>query len=93
MTDYTMTDYTMNDYRRMFNRQPRRGRYGYAPLNESQTGYHFHHLHLENDHSFGIFVPYFLHDNVFHDSSTWQGMDSMNAIAWQYFLDDELYVI
>jgi hypothetical protein len=66
----------------MFNK---RACHGYTPINEPFTGAH---LHLEDDHSFGVYVPDFLHAHTYHNSCTGQGM---NAVALQYWLDDELY--
>jgi hypothetical protein len=69
----------------------RHNQYGYEPLNEDVTGFHFHHLHLEDNHAFGIFVPDFIHNDLYHNSFTWENMDTVNARAIQYWLDSEMF--
>jgi protein-arginine kinase activator protein McsA len=69
----------------------RRKGYGYSPINEPETGAHFHHLHLEDNHEFGIYIPEFIHTLIQHNSVTGMGMDTMNAMAWQYLLDEDIY--
>jgi hypothetical protein len=68
--------------------QRRRG-YGHYPLNSYFTGAHFHHLHIHDDDE-GIFIPEYLHTYVYHNSSTWQGMDIMNVIALLYLMSEKL---
>jgi hypothetical protein len=70
-------------------RQHRRG-YGYEPLNARFDGAHFHHLHI-NDSNEGIYIPEDLHNFIYHNSITWQGMDEMNIVALLYLMSEELY--
>jgi hypothetical protein len=91
MSDNMNNQKFFNAVKQMFNKRACHGKFGYAPINEPFTGAHFHHLHLEDDHSFGVYVPDFLHAHTYHNSCTGQGMDEMNAVALQYWLDDELY--
>jgi hypothetical protein len=70
----------------------KRAEFGYAPLNESDIGYHLHHLHLEGNHDFGIFIPEFIHRFGYHNSFTGYGMDTINAMAIQFWLNPEIYL-
>jgi RNase P subunit RPR2 len=62
----------------------RRRGYGCEPLNEYFDGSHFHHLHIDNNHSIGIYIPENLHRSIYHNSVTWEGMDEMNELAFKY---------
>lgn len=69
----------------------RRG-FGCAPLNKQKSRIeHFHHLHIDDDHSVGIYIPKFVHNPVYHNSFSGAGMDEINAIAIQCWLDADLY--
>jgi len=65
----------------------RRG-FGFSPINNYFEGSEFHHMHINfggaEDHEIGIFIPAELHNSIYHNSSTWAGMDEMNnkAIEW-----------
>jgi hypothetical protein len=83
---YTKTEAGRLTDRRHYNK--RRG-YGCVPLNEYFEGAHFHHLHIHDDDE-GIFIPEYLHTYVYHNSSTWQGMDIMNVIALLYLMSEKL---
>lgn len=53
---------------------------GFAPLNECFDGAHAHHVN--NDQV--IYVPADLHNSIRHNLQTGQGMQRMNALAFQY---------
>jgi hypothetical protein len=55
------------------------------------AGQDFHHLHLENNNDFGVHLPQFLHQSVYHTSNKWVNMDEINAIALQYWINPEIY--
>ena len=64
---------------------------GFNPLNSYFKGATHHHLHLEGNNEFVIFIPTWLHRMYNHNVSTWNGMDTINAIALDYFINEELY--
>ena len=68
----------------------RRKKYGFAPLNEPFDGAEFHHLHRDLDgnvdHSIGIYIPSEIHQRLYHNHKTWQGMDEMNKIAIEWYI-------
>jgi len=73
-------------------RAKRRG-FGFEPLAPQKFGNEeYHHLHLENNHNYGVFIPDFLHEFIRHNSFSGKGMTRINAIAIQCWLDDELYM-
>ena len=61
---------------------------GYSPLNSAFLGSHIHHLHEESNTSFCVYIPCFLHDGIYHNSYTGEGMQSINAVALSYWLID-----
>jgi hypothetical protein len=65
----------------------RRG-YGFDPLNTRFDNSEFHHLHLNNDLNIGIFIPKELHNLIFHNSITGQGMDEINVVALLYLASE-----
>jgi hypothetical protein len=70
-------------------KKSKRKGFGYEPLNEQFDGAEFHHLHLDDNHNIGIWIPADLHKSVWHSSSTWQGMDEINKLAFE-FLNGEI---
>lgn len=54
---------------------------GYQPLNYYFRGSALHHLFLEGNKDFCVFVPDFLHSMFKHNPWTGAGMDQINAIA------------
>jgi len=54
------------------------------PLNDPFPGSVFHHLHVGNDHSTGIYIPRQLHRSVGHDSVSGRGMKDINkaSLLW-----------
>jgi hypothetical protein len=65
----------------------RRG-YGFNPLNTRFDNSEFHHLHLNNDSDIGIFIPKELHNSIYHNSITGQGMDEINVVALLYLISE-----
>lgn len=62
--------------------------FGFTPLNAAFWGSHAHHLLLENNNSFCVYVPCFLHEGIKHNSKTGEGMQTVNAVALSYWLID-----
>lgn len=69
----------------------KRRNFGCEPLNEPFEGCHFHHLHIDDDHGIGIYMPAELHNIIFHNSISWQGMDEINIIALLYLSQERLH--
>lgn len=44
-------------------------------------GSHFHHMYLNGDPYFGIFIPDEVHRSVYHNGKTKQGMKEINKVA------------
>lgn len=65
------------------NRQRRRG-FGYEPINNKFEDSVFHHLHIDEDHNIGIYLPNDLHQSMYHNSFTGEGMLAINIIALLY---------
>jgi hypothetical protein len=55
---------------------------GFEPLNEPQKGYVAHHINKKQI----VYIPKELHQNIYHNQSTDQGMDEMNTLAVQYWI-------
>ena len=53
---------------------------GFIPLNSYHEEDEFHHI----DKTYGIYIPKAIHKSVYHNQSTKQGMDEINAVAWNY---------
>lgn len=62
--------------------------YGFKPLNTPFKGSAAHHLHLEGNKDFVIFLPSWLHSLNHHNSKTGLNMFSVAAIALDYWLSD-----
>lgn len=47
-------------------------------------GSHFHHMYLNGDNEYGMFIPVSLHKSVYHNGKTGQGMKEINkaALLW-----------
>jgi hypothetical protein len=69
--------------------QKRRG-FGHKPLNQSFDGAHFHHLHINNDHDIGIYIPKDLHMSIYHNSQTGEGMKIINNLAFNWYFKEHL---
>lgn len=54
------------------------------PINEQFEGSHFHHLHINGNHTLGVFVPASVHRSVKHDGLTGQNMRKINkkVLEW-----------
>lgn len=59
---------------------------GYKPLNPFFPGSSVHHLFLENNKDFCIYIPLYLHE-IKHNPKTGEGMDTVNAIALSVFVN------
>jgi hypothetical protein len=70
----------------------RRRDLGYNPINVPFADSHYHHLHLNGDKDIGIYIPSELHKSVYHNSKTWQGMDEINNIAFNWYFKEYLGV-
>lgn len=68
----------------------RRG-YGFKALNKALKATHGHHLHLEGNHDFVIFVPNFIHTMFGHRSDYAEAMISINSIALDLWINESLY--
>ena len=64
---------------------------GFKPLNNRFECSHGHHLYLEDNLDFVIYLPDWLHRLHCHNRKTWEGMDTMNAIALDYLINEDLY--
>ncbi|MBU1082596.1 MAG: hypothetical protein KKB59_19070 [Spirochaetes bacterium] len=62
----------------------RRKGWGYEPINNYTKEYHFHHMHIEDDHSIGIFIPPELHRSIFHAYNDPESMDKINEAALEW---------
>lgn len=60
-------------------------------LNQKINRFHKHHLHLDQSRSFVIYIPSWLHSIYHHNPHTWDGMDSINAIALDYWINEDIY--
>ncbi len=78
---------------KMFDRKQRaiRKNFGYNPINKSFKFSDAHHLHLENNNAFVILIPRWLHKLYGHKPTTWKNMDTINAIALDFWINEELY--
>lgn len=63
----------------------RRG-WGYEPLNNWFPNSNFHHLHTDNDHSAGLYIPKELHKSISHRFNDQESMNMINqaAIRWVF---------
>jgi len=65
---------------------------GYNPINTKFNWFDAHHLHLESNNDFVIFLPRWLHLFTHHRPKTWVGMDTINSIALDYWINEEFYL-
>lgn len=61
---------------------------GHTPLNLYFNGAHVHHLHLENNDSFCIFIPDWLHYLYPHNVKSGKGMQTINAVSLDFWISD-----
>lgn len=66
-------------------KRAKRKEFGYEPINKAFEGSAYHHLHLniggEVDKSIGVHIPFELHNSVYHNNYTGQGMREINRVA------------
>ena len=62
----------------------RRREFGYDPMNESFNDSHFHHLHIDNNHDVGLYIPAELHKSVPHAWNDEVSMNRINALAFKW---------
>lgn len=67
-----------------------RSLFGFNPLNEWFIDSEFHHLHLNEDHSIGLFMPNVLHRSVRHNSKTMKGINEINELAFEWYFKEQL---
>ncbi len=60
-------------------------------INSNRIRSHKHHLHIENNHNFVIYIPDWLHMLYKHDPNSWKNMDTINAIALDYWINENTY--
>lgn len=61
----------------------------FSPINIFKPGYSAHHLYLESNNAFCVYIPEFVHSFYPHNSKTWEGMDTINAVALSIFIDGD----
>jgi len=65
---------------------------GFNPINDFFPGSSAHHLHLEGNKNFIIYIPSWAHHFYSHNTKSWAGMDSINSFALSFWLiDSELF--
>lgn len=62
---------------------------GFLPITSYKKGYSAHHLFLESNSAFCIYIPDFIHSFYKHNSKTGKGMDTINAVALSIFIDGD----
>lgn len=62
---------------------------GYLPINSHKRGYSAHHLFLESNNAFCVYIPEFVHSFYHHNSKTGEGMGTINAVALSVFIDGD----
>jgi hypothetical protein len=69
----------------------RRRLYGFNPINKSSIQFEGHHLWLENNSDFVIYLPIFLHKPYRHNHNKPETMDTLNAIALDFWINEDFY--
>lgn len=64
---------------------------GFKPINNYFHYSTAHHLHLENSKDLIIYIPFWEHEIHRHKIKTWEGMDTINSIALDYWVNESLY--
>jgi len=59
--------------------------WGINPINEPFENCHFHHLHINGDHSIGIYIPMDLHKGIYHSYKNEESMEKINKIAMDWY--------
>jgi len=65
--------------------------FGYNPINKIFNWSDAHHLHLEDNHDFVLHIPCWLHRLYSHNSYTWKNMNHINAIALDFWINENFY--
>jgi len=55
------------------------------PINDWFEGSHFHHLHVDGNHSVGIYIPSELHKSISHSYNNKESMQKINDIAIRWY--------
>jgi hypothetical protein len=58
------------------------------PINSPFDGSEFHHLHVNDNHTLGIFIPKKLHKGVYHNSATGHNMRKINKLALEWIANE-----
>lgn len=68
----------------------KRKKLGFNPINKYFKGSHYHHLRYDangnKDNNIGIFIPKEIHQSLYHNGQTGQGMEEMNKLAIEWYL-------
>lgn len=67
------------------NQQERKKDWGIEPINEYFKGAHFHHMHVDENHSVGIYIPADLHRSIQHKYNDKDSMNNINRIAIKWY--------
>jgi hypothetical protein len=62
------------------------------PINNKFDSADAHHLHLENNSDFVIYIPTFLHQLHGHQKSYPGTLDTMNSIAFDFLIQEDFYI-
>lgn len=65
---------------------------GYAPINKSVFGYHYHHFRrlplVGEDTNIGIYIPENIHRAIPHNGWTGKNLNKVNFMALDWYLDN-----
>jgi len=85
--DSPETIFLKTQYVRDTRKSLKRG-YSFKPINEPFKGAALHHIHLKESPAFCIYLPSWLHSFFRHNSKTGNGLITVNAIAFSYWIID-----
>ena len=78
-----------NDYRNnpdvYRERNARRKNWGWKPINKIFGDCEGHHLHINNEHSMGIYIPRKIHRSVKHKHDNLESMNKINDLAIEWY--------
>lgn len=66
--------------------------YGFNPINKKFDCSAGHHVHVEQSSDYVIFIPRFVHEMYWHHPDFPETMDSVNAVAFDFLIHEELYI-
>jgi len=66
-----------------------RKEWGISPINDWFKGSYFHHLHINNDKSIGIYIPAELHKSIWHSYNNINTMNKINKLAFEWLIIQE----